>query len=193
MLPNFIPYRDADIILFIGSSLHLFEWDLYQENPTFVGKQKLALPAGDWMTSEVGGKREQGILQEKELEFMRDIQELMERKRFDLQDLEKTLDKIRSTVAKELWDLCVVKAKLVSQLMMLKDFYLLGLGELFLVLIEEASVVLRKLPTKTTEYDLNQAFRRSAVKVQLEEDGEIQNFSLVIGLIYSTELIFKIQ
>lgn len=173
MLPKYIPSRDANTILFIGSSLHLFESDMHKQQTLTVGSRGT-------ISTDVEGKRLEGILKDKEEEFMKDFLWLQSRKRFSLEDLESRLDKIRLTVAKELWELCVVKAKLVSHLMMLKDFYLLGLGELFLVFVEEAAIVMRKPATKTTEHDVNQAFLRSAVKVQLEEDGAMENFRLII-------------
>lgn len=179
MLPTYLPSRDADIILFIGSSLHLFEKDMHKQRALNVGGSSMTV-ALKGLSADVEGKRMEGILKEKEQEFMEDFLWLQNQDRFLLEEFESRLDKIRSTVAKELWDLCVVKAKLVSHFMMLKDFYLLGLGELYLVFLEESAIVMRKPPTKTTEHDVNQAFLRSAVKVQLEEDGALQNFRLVI-------------
>ncbi|XP_039271467.2 gamma-tubulin complex component 4-like [Styela clava] len=179
MLPTYLPSRDADVILFIGSSLHLFEKDLHKQQALHVGGSSMAV-ALKGLSADVEGKRMDGILKENQQEFMRDFLWLQNQDRFSLEEFESRLNKIRSTVARELWDLCVVKAKLVSHFMMLKDYYLLGLGELYLVFLEESAIVMRKPPTKTTEHDVNQAFLRSAIKVQLEEDGALQNFKLVI-------------
>lgn len=177
MLPSYIPSREADIILFVGTSLHLFENDVHKvDSLSLQSSENVALrhlPKQD-------SHRER--IEEKRQEFRTEFLSLQKQEKFSLEKLQASLDKIRSTVAKDLWDICVVQANLESHLTMLKDFFLLGYGELYMVFLEEVSHVMGRAVSKMTEYDVNRAFRRSAVKVQLEEDDSaLQNFRLTIA------------
>jgi len=51
-----------------------------------------------------------------------------------------------------LWRILVEDASLLSQLRVIKDFYLLGRGELYLAFIDQAQHLLRVPPTPTTQY-----------------------------------------
>ena len=46
----------------------------------------------------------------------------------------------------------VVEADLVGQLKVMKDFFLLGRGELFLAFIDQAQELLKAPPTGTTQH-----------------------------------------
>ena len=61
---------------------------------------------------------------------------------FRLSELETTIDEIRGLVAELLWKLMVQEADLFGQLRVIKDFYLLGRGELFLTFIDQAMPLL---------------------------------------------------
>ena len=53
---------------------------------------------------------------------------------------------------KQLWKLVVEEADLVGQLKVVKDFFLLGRGELFLAFIDQAQGLLKAPPTGTTQH-----------------------------------------
>lgn len=177
MLPSYLPSREVDIILFIGSSLHLFEEDIHKiESLSVDSGGDLALVP----RMRNPEKHREGI-ELKRQEFRMEFLLLQKQEKFSLEKLQSCLDKIRSTVAKDLWDICVVQAKLVSHLTMLKDFFLLGYGELYMVFLEEVGNIMSRPISKMTEYDVNRAFMRSAVKVQLEEDDTaLQNFRVTV-------------
>lgn len=177
MLPSYIPSREADIILFVGTSLHLFENDVHKVD-------SLSLQSNVHVALRHLPNRDshRDRIEEKRQEFRVEFLSLQKQEIFSLEKLQASLDKIRSTVAKDLWDICVVQANLESHLTMLKDFFLLGFGELYMVFLEEVSHVMRRAVSKMTEYDVNRAFRQSAVRVQLEEDDSaLQNFHLTIA------------
>uniref|UniRef100_H2YWD4 Gamma-tubulin complex component n=1 Tax=Ciona savignyi TaxID=51511 RepID=H2YWD4_CIOSA len=161
-LPSYIAPRVAGVICFVGTSLHLFESD---------GKDH---------TFGANSTKRVSILQGKDAEFVADLNALKQAKEFINQDFEICIDKIRSVVARELWELCVDHAQLVSNLYMLKDFYLLGRGELFLVFLDEVTPILKNPPSRVTQHDVQQAFVRSAAKVQMEEEKPFDLFSLSI-------------
>ena len=61
---------------------------------------------------------------------------------FRLSELETVVDEVRGVVAELLWKLMVQEADLFGQLRVIKDFYLLGRGELFLTFIDQAMPLL---------------------------------------------------
>ena len=161
-LPTYIPSRIAQVICFIGSSLCLF-----QCADTASNEDKLNSNAAN-------------ILKQSISEFLKEMHSLQEAHEFILEDFELCIDKIRSVVARELWKLCVERGQLVSYLNMVKDFFLLGRGELFLVFIDEASSLLKNPPSRVTEHDVQQIFLRSAAKIQIEDELPFQLFHLSI-------------
>ena len=162
-LPSYIPNRIARVICFIGSSLQLFQCEDSTQNNSADPDYKL-----------------KGILQQAEKEFIKELQALQQAKEFVLEDFEMCIDKIRRVVAKELWKLCVEQGQLVSYFNMVKDFFLLGRGELFLVFIDEANSLLRNPPSRVTQHDVQQIFLRSAAKIQIEDELPFQLFHLTI-------------
>ena len=59
---------------------------------------------------------------------------------------------INSVFFQQLWKLVVEEAGLVGQLKVMKDFFLLGRGELFLAFIDQAQGLLKLPPTGTTQH-----------------------------------------
>jgi len=51
----------------------------------------------------------------------------------------------------QLWSVVVENANFLSHLQTMKDFFLLGRGELYLAFIDEANALLSVPPSKTTE------------------------------------------
>ena len=165
-LPSYIPNRVAQVICFIGSSLRLFQCaDTASSNSN--GDTDLNISGSSILQHSVSG-------------FIKELHALREAKEFVLEDFELCIDKVRIVVARELWKLCVEQGQLVSYLNMVKDFFLLGRGELFLVFIDEAGSLLKSPPSRVTEHDVQQIFLRSAAKIQIEEELPFQLFHLTI-------------
>ena len=174
-LPGHIPQQVASVILFIGSSLHLFDYSVNEGNNTTLS---IASNADSRLSSH--NWKLKSMLKTKEEQFMLEFQKLQKNDVFSVEKFETLIDGIRTVVAKDLWHLCVKNAQLVSTLCMLKDFYLLGRGELFLAFIEEADSILKCPPTAVTEHDAQHAFLRAAAKVQIEDSSSFQLFKLTI-------------
>ncbi|XP_043379248.1 gamma-tubulin complex component 4 isoform X4 [Chelonia mydas] len=64
--------------------------------------------------------------------------------------------------------------------LIIKDFYLLGRGELFQAFIDTAQHMLKTPPTAVTEHDVNVAFQQSAHKVLLDDDNLLPLVHLTI-------------
>ncbi|KAG8440579.1 hypothetical protein GDO86_006360 [Hymenochirus boettgeri] len=156
MLPSYIPVRVAEKILFVGESIQMFE------------------------NQNVNMSRTGSILKNQEDIFAAELHRLKQQPLFSLVDFESVLDRIRSTVAEHLWKLMVEESDLLGQLKIIKDFYLLGRGELFQAFIDIAQNMLKTPPTAVTEHDINVAFQLSAHKVLLDDDNLLPLLHLTI-------------
>ncbi|XP_032088651.1 gamma-tubulin complex component 4 isoform X2 [Thamnophis elegans] len=103
------------------------------------------------------------ILKNQEETFAAELHRLKQQPLFNLMDFESVIDWIRSTVAE-----------------VIKDFYLLGRGELFQAFIDTAQHMLKTPPSAVTEHDVNVAFQQSAHKVLLDDDNLLPFLHLTI-------------
>ncbi|XP_044300831.1 gamma-tubulin complex component 4 isoform X2 [Varanus komodoensis] len=156
MLPSYIPVRVAEKILFVGESVQMFE------------------------SQNVSLSKKGSILKNQEDIFAAELHRLKQHLVFNLMDFESVVDWIRSTVAEHLWKLMVEESDLIGQLKIIKDFYLLGRGELFQAFIDTAQHMLKSPPTAVTEHDVNVAFQQSAHKVLLDDDNLLPLLHLTI-------------
>uniref|UniRef100_A0A1A8DHC5 Gamma-tubulin complex component n=1 Tax=Nothobranchius kadleci TaxID=1051664 RepID=A0A1A8DHC5_NOTKA len=156
MLPSYIPIRVAEKILFVGESVQMFE--NHNHSPSRAGS----------------------ILKHQEDLFAAELHRLKQQPLFSLVDFENLIDRIRSTVAEHLWTLMVEEANLLEQLKIVKDFYLLGRGELYQVFIDLAQHMLKTPPTAVTEHDVNVAFQQAAHKVLLDDDNLLPLLHLTV-------------
>ncbi|GAA6219035.1 gamma-tubulin complex component 4 isoform X1 [Lates japonicus] len=156
MLPSYIPIRVAEKILFVGESVQMFE--NHNHSPSRAGS----------------------ILKHQEDMFAAELHKLKQQPLFSLVDFENLIDRIRSTVAEHLWTLMVEESDLLEQLKIIKDFYLLGRGELYQVFIDLAQHMLKMPPTAVTEHDVNVAFQQAAHKVLLDDDNLLPLLHLTV-------------
>ncbi|CAJ1050058.1 gamma-tubulin complex component 4 [Xyrichtys novacula] len=156
MLPSYIPVRVAEKILFVGESVQMFE--NHNHSPS----------------------RAASILKHQEDTFASELHRLKQQPQFSLVDFENLIDRIRSTVAEHLWTLMVEESDLLEQLKIIKDFYLLGRGELYQVFIDLAQHMLKTPPTAVTEHDVNVAFQQAAHKVLLDDDNLLPLLHLTV-------------
>lgn len=156
MLPSYIPIRVAEKILFVGESVQMFE--NHNHSPSRAGS----------------------ILKHQEDLFASELHRLKQQLLFSLTDFENLIDRIRSTVAEHLWTLMVEESDLLEQLKIIKDFYLLGRGELYQVFIDLAQHMLKTPPTAVTEHDVNVAFQQAAHKVLLDDDNLLPLLHLTV-------------
>ncbi|XP_055010891.1 gamma-tubulin complex component 4 [Boleophthalmus pectinirostris] len=156
MLPSYIPVRVAEKILFVGESVQMFE--NHNHSPSRAGS----------------------ILKHREDVFASELHRLKQQPLFSLVDFENLIDHIRSTVAEHLWTLMVEEADLIEQLKIIKDFFLLGRGELYQVFIDLAQQMLKTPPTLKTHSDVNVAFQQAAHKVLLDDDNLLPLLHLTV-------------
>ncbi|KAL4227566.1 Gamma-tubulin complex component 4 [Mactra antiquata] len=158
LLPGYIPLRVANKILFVGESIQMFQ-----------DKGKTAVKHGRG-----------NILEGKQDQFAKDLHSLSQELPFNNMKFESLVNDIRTVVAEVLWKILVEDADLLHHLRIIKDFYLLGRGELYLAFIDSAQHLLRVPATATTEHDVNAAYLRSARNVLFHDETLLQRFRLSV-------------
>lgn len=158
MLPPYMTTSSAYKILFIGKTILMFSKDPRKEKD-FVSHKHV---------SSIWGKQEK--------EFYLKLKELQEMETFNVTLFEKTIEDIRLCVTEHLWQLVVVELELFHQLKLIKDFFLLGRGELFAEFMYQAKHILDKIPTKSSNRDVNRAFQVAAQKVLMTDEAALDKF-----------------
>ncbi|KAK3797703.1 hypothetical protein RRG08_054720 [Elysia crispata] len=159
-LPSYIQPRVANKILFVGESVQMFEKDKHK------------------MKSSKSGT----IMSSRESEFASDLLQLSKQPEFNSISFETIIDKIRAHAAEYLWVIIVEESDLANELSIMKDYFLLGRGELFLAFIDQAQHLLRCPVAPKTEHDVNRTFQHAARNVLIDNDLLLQRFRLTVPL-----------
>ncbi|XP_075981312.1 gamma-tubulin complex component 4 [Anticarsia gemmatalis] len=174
MIPYFVPLSLAQEVLFIGRTVILFGFDpkKVKKNSSFVANRSL-------MPLQKCGidSRRFTIWEDKEAEFHEKLQKLKNPDVFEVCNLRGVIREIKECVTKHLWMVAVEEAQLLHELRLMKDFYLLGRGELFLELLRLTAHMLDKPTTRTSTRDMNHAFQLAARAVFLSNNMDIEKFS----------------
>ncbi|XP_060564148.1 gamma-tubulin complex component 4-like [Ruditapes philippinarum] len=158
LLPGYIPVRVASKILFVGESIQMFQ-----------EKGKSAVSRG-----------KSNILEGKQEKFAKDLHQLAQELPFNSMKFESLINDIRTQVAEVLWKILIEEADLLAHLRIIKDFYLLGRGELYLAFIDQAQHLLRVPVSATTEHDVNAAYLCAARNVLFHDEALLQRFRLSV-------------
>lgn len=162
LLPAYIGQRVADKILFVGQAVSLFRCEEVEQ------KQRVRMSKA---TDELVAMAES---------YSRKLIQLQNASEFRLSEFETTVDEIRGVVAELLWKLMVQEADLIGQLKVIKDFYLLGRGELFLTFIDQAMPLLCVPPNSKTEHDINVSLQQAYRQLLADDDILHKEFRLTI-------------
>ncbi|KAM7521465.1 hypothetical protein LguiA_011367 [Lonicera macranthoides] len=192
MLPEYIPMRVAESILFAGKAVRVlrnpstaFQFqNAPQQMPRggsqitqgFKGRFSLQKepPLLDTMSS---GEELLPQSEADKIESM--LQDLKESSEFHKRSFESAVDSIRSIAASHLWQLVVVRADLNGHLKALKDYFLLAKGDFFQSFLEESRQLMRLPPRQSTaEADLMVPFQLAALKTIGDEDRYFSRVSL---------------
>lgn len=157
MLPIYIPTSLAEKICFVGESIQLLECREHR-NQSFLHK---------------------GIILGNKDHFALRFHHLQEQEEFHYRQFEDIINEVRTCVAEQLWRL-VVEVGLSNHLHSMKDFFLLGRGELFQAFIDQAGSMLLQPATASTEHNVNMAFQSAARSVLLEDESFLDKFHFVI-------------
>ncbi|XP_065358490.1 gamma-tubulin complex component 4 homolog [Calliphora vicina] len=168
-LPHYLSSSWAEKVLFIGQTVLIFKVDA----------NKLNKNAQTWNKSESNFVcREQSLWNEKEHIYFAKIQALQNDSELNISHYDRVIDEIKSYVTSRLSEIAVNQADLVQQLKLIKDFYLLGRGELFLEFIRQTYIINKDADNENKLRDFVKAFESAAHGVGVSED--LEQFSLCI-------------
>ncbi|XP_043477016.1 gamma-tubulin complex component 4-like [Leptopilina heterotoma] len=165
MLPSYIRTTLASKILSIGQTVIMFGND---------PRQKKEL----WYE----GKLENSIWGDKENEHFEKLQSLQMQTKFNVMKFEKTVDDLKRCVTEHLWQVTIEEAQLMQQLKLIKDFYLMGRGDLFLEFIRLTSHILNIAPTNHTSPDVNFTFQAALRKLYSNDESAMDRFTFSVNL-----------
>lgn len=173
MIPYFVPLSLAQEILFIGRTVILFGFDpkKVKKNSCFIANRTLTPLQNCGVESS-----RFTIWEDKEAEFHEKLQKLKEPEIFEVCNLRGVIREIKECVTKHLWMVAVEEAQLIHELKLMKDFYLLGRGELFLELLRLTAHMLDTPTARTSTRDMNHAFQLAARAVLLSNNTDIEKF-----------------
>eukprot|EP00698_Gefionella_okellyi_P023404 TRINITY_DN7991_c0_g1_i2.p1 TRINITY_DN7991_c0_g1~~TRINITY_DN7991_c0_g1_i2.p1 ORF type:complete len:460 (-),score=99.84 TRINITY_DN7991_c0_g1_i2:560-1939(-) len=143
-LPQYVPASVAQTILFIGKAVQVLQ------NPTAA---KFGTPPAD------AAER-----------FREKLRKLQSMAVFHPLSFEVEIASMRAAVAKDLWQLVVVGADLMSHFRTLKDYFLLAKGDFYQIFLEDAYKVLAMPPGPTAERQINVHYQAASGKSTAEDD-----------------------
>ncbi|KYM93518.1 Gamma-tubulin complex component 4, partial [Cyphomyrmex costatus] len=163
MLPSYIKPSLANKILTIGQTVIMFGNDPRQKKDF-----------------SIISKTENCIWGDKEYKYFRKLQNLQAKSVFNIVEFDRTINELKQCVTELLWHVAVEEAQLMQQLRLVKEFYLMGRGDLFLELIKLTTHILNKAPTNHTSRDINLAFQMALRKIHLNDESAIDSFNFVV-------------
>lgn len=186
MLPEHIPMRVAESILFAGKAVRVLR------NPSSAIRFQCAtahqqMPRGSQRsqlsTSQISSHNKsigEELLPQSDADKIETmLQNLKESSEFHKRSFESAIDSIRAIAASHLWQLVVVRADLNGHLKALKDYFLLAKGDFFQSFLEESRQLMHLPPRlSTAEADLMIPFQLAALKTIGDEDKYFSRVSL---------------
>lgn len=163
MLPSYIRPSLANKILTIGQTVIMFGNDPRQKKDFSMMSKTKNFVWGD-----------------KEYEYFRKLQNLQAKSVFNIVEFDRTINELKQCVTELLWHVAVEEAQLMQQLRLVKEFFLMGRGDLFLEFIKLTAHILNKAPTNHTSRDINLAFQMALRKMHLNDESAIDSFNFVV-------------
>ncbi|CAK8572778.1 unnamed protein product [Lathyrus sativus] len=191
MLPEYIPMRVAESILFAGKAVRV----LRNPSPSFRSRDDVtpqvpkSFPKIHGFAGRFNFQREsiintgmggEDLLPQSEADKIENMLiDLKESSEFHKRSFECAADSIQAIAASHLWQLVVVRADLNGHLRALKDYFLLAKGDFFQCFLEESRQLMRLPPRQSTaEADLMVPFQLASLKTIGEEDKYFSKVSL---------------
>jgi gamma-tubulin complex component 4 len=148
MLPPYMSMLLAEKILFIGKSIKVL-----QQSSRYDRKGST-----------------QAIPQSELMQFAESIRAHEQSTKLHIVSFELTIDRIRTVVAKYLWDLIVIDSNLLGQLDAFKNYFLLSRGDLYQNFIEDSRALMSLLPPQNAEQDVKFLYKQAAKRSTAEND-----------------------
>ncbi|XP_011152217.1 gamma-tubulin complex component 4 [Harpegnathos saltator] len=167
MLPSYIRPSMAGKILTIGQTVIMFRNDPSQKR--------------DFMTSQPKNL----VWGHKETWFFRLLKDLQAKSVFNVIEFDRAINDMKQLITENLWRKAVTEAQLMQQLRLVKEFFLMGRGDLFLEFIKLTAHILSKAPTSHTSRDINLAFQIALRKMHLNDESVIDSFNFAVPMLSS--------
>lgn len=166
LLPYHFPKRWAEKVLFVGQTVLMFNSDPREET-----KHK--------MYESEAHRTKHSIWGEQEHIYFKKFHELLQKDKLTVVKFEQVVDEIKVCVTEHLSRIAIHEADLVKQLKLIKDFYLLGRGELFYEFIKAIKPIYAKTVNEGIVRDINRSFQSAAASVNVSDDVELFSFHLL--------------
>lgn len=160
ILPHYFPKSWAEKVLFIGQTVLMLN-----SNPRD-------------LAHNMSNEEKKLIWENREQEFFHQFSMLQNKERLSVHVFERIVDEIKTFVTGHLSEIAINDADLVKQLKLIKDFYLLGRGELFYEFIKELQPIYGSLVNEDTAQNINRIFNVSAASVNIHDDIDYFVFDL---------------
>lgn len=168
MLPHYFPKSWAEKVLFIGQTVLMFNSDPRESVKDF------ANDSDPLMVEE-----KQTVWGDQEQMFFQKFHELQDMDKLTVLTFEQIIDDIKLCVTEHLSEIAIKEADLSKQLKLVKDFYLLGRGELFYEFIKALKPLHMNKMSDNVIRDINRAFQVAAASVNIQDDVELFAFDKV--------------
>lgn len=166
ILPYYFPKSWAEKVLFIGQTVLMFNSDPREATRDFTSEPDLlASPV-----HSVWGDQEQ--------RFFQKFHELQNIDKLSVLTFEQIIDDIKRCVTEHLSEIAITEADLAKQLKLIKDFFLLGRGELFYEFIKALKPLYTNQINENTVRDINRAFQVAAASVNIHDDVDLFFFDM---------------
>jgi len=167
MFPNYFTASWGEKVLYIGQTVLMFNSRPYDSVKKNFDK---------WMSDENDCMRAVNLWSHQEQVYYIKIQELLNEPHIDIAKFDAIIDEIKSCITMHLSEIAIENANLLKQLNLIKDFYLLGRGELFLEFLKKISGFPSKISNDGLSREFDRAFQLAATSVNVSDD--IEQFSL---------------
>ncbi|XP_053673038.1 gamma-tubulin complex component 4 homolog [Anopheles nili] len=179
MLPYYFPASWAEKVLFVGQTVLMCHFDprQYMIERTASRKGKNS-KKGVSLAAAIG---KDNLWGEHEQELFRKFHQLQNEENLNVTKFEHLVDEIKDQVTKHMSMIVIEEADLARQLRLMKDFFLLGRGELFsefLTQTQSLKLLIGKEINDGTTRDLNRALQLAANSINIGEEIEQFSFEL---------------
>lgn len=166
MLPHYFPRSWAEKVLFVGQTVLMFNSDPRELTRDFTSDADLVA-------------EKQSVWGDQEQMFFQKFHELQEGDKLTVLTFEQVIDDIKLCVTEHLSEIAITEADLSKQLKLVKDFFLVGRGELFYEFVKAIKPLYTHLITENTVRDINRAFQVAAASVNLHDEIDLFSFEMV--------------
>ncbi|XP_019541203.3 gamma-tubulin complex component 4 homolog [Aedes albopictus] len=169
ILPYYFPTSWAEKVLFVGQTVLMLNCDPrdHTDKRTTGDRKFAAIKDSLWGDQECA--------------FFKKFHQLQLDENLNIAKFEHIVDEIKLCVTEQMSEIAIKEADLIKQLKLIKDYYLLGRGELFSELLRQTKslkTLFSKGITDGSSRDMNRAFQLAASSVNITEDVEQFSFAL---------------